>query len=251
MLGFAEVRQAIETQEVSVWQFLLSFAIGTAIILLLIKYVKKGYFLKLGFYTLIFIGCLSFFDVWLPYYLTIILALAITLLRHFIATLLVHNISLVIALAGISAYLGVSLTVWQVLIILLVLAVYDVVAVHKTRHMVKMFNKLTSSGAIFAIVVPSRLKNILANLRRAQPGAGYLFLGTGDLAFPIILAVAALKADWAYSLAIIVGAWLGMIGMNIFQLVAKYDKPMAALPPIAGGGVLGFLVVWVIRWLII
>ncbi|MBU1178673.1 hypothetical protein KJ903_05700 [Patescibacteria group bacterium] len=242
LLQIEEIRAAIEAQSISVVQFLISFAIGTIVILLLIKFVKRDTVFRLALQASIFLGALLFFDVWLPTLATVLVALAIALLRQYLPIVLVHNIAIVLALAGIGAYIGTGFSAWQILIIIAILSVYDIIAVFRTKHMVKMFTKLTNKGATFSIIVPSRLKNILSRLSKVKLDGSYSFLGTGDIALPLMLAVAALKMGWQYSLAVVIGALVGLIVMHWLQLKLKYNKPVAALPPIGGGAMLGFLV---------
>lgn len=246
LLQIEEIRTAIESQAISIPQFLLAFAVGTIIILLLIKFVKRNIVFQLALQASIFLGALLFFDSWLPTLATVLAAMALALLRQYLPLVIIHNIAIVIAVAGIGTYIGAGFTAWQILIIIAVLSVYDIIAVFRTKHMVKMFTKLTVQGATFSIIIPGQLKNIGGRLSKVKLDGDYSFLGTGDIALPLMLAVAALKMGWQYSLAVVAGALIGMIAMHLLQVKLKYDKPVAALPPIGGGAILGFLVVWVV-----
>ena len=244
LLQIEEIKLAIETQPISIVQFLLAFALGTVIILLLIKFVKRDRVFQIALQASIFLGALLFFDVWLPTLATVLLALAVALLRQYLPLIITHNLALVIALAGISTYVGIGFSAWHIMIIIAILAVYDVVAVFKTKHMVKMFTKLTQKGAAFSIIVPMKLKGLTGRLTKVKLDGSFSFLGTGDIALPLMLATAAWKMGWQYSVAGVAGAFWGMMAMNIFQIKAKYDKPLPALPPIGGGAALGFLIMW-------
>jgi presenilin-like A22 family membrane protease len=116
--------------------------------------------------------------------------------------------------------------------------------------MIEMFKKLAQKGAAFSIIIPNRIKYLFTNLRKVEPGDEFLFLGTGDLAFPIVLSVSALKFGLLHSILAIAGAFLGMIGINVYQIVTKSKKPIAALPPIAGGAAFGFLVALLAEYLL-
>lgn len=229
---------------------MLAFALGTVIVLVLIKFVKRDKVFQLALQASIFLGALLFFDVWLPMMATVLLALAVALLRQYLPLIITHNLALVISLAGISTYVGIGFSAWHVMIIIVILAVYDIVAVFKTKHMVKMFTKLTQKGATFSIVVPMRIKGLLSSLTKVKLDGPFSFLGTGDIALPLIFATAAWKMGWQYALAVIAGAFLGMIAMNIWQIKSKYNKPLPALPPIGGGAIIGFLLVQLAKWIL-
>lgn len=247
LFGIEEVRKIIEEQKISVLNFLISFSIGTALLLILIRFVKRGGLFKLIFYLLVFFGCLTFFDTFLPLYLTFIFTIAAILIRYFLPSVFTHNLVLIISIIGISTYLGLGLSIFQVLIILLILSVYDFIAVYKTGHMVEMFKKMALRGAMFSVIIPNKAKNLFARLAKAKPGDEFLFLGTGDLAFPIVFSVSSLKLGLFYSIFVVIGSFVGVVGINVYQILSKSSKAIAALPPIAGGAIFGFLVAWAIK----
>lgn len=246
LYNIEEVRQVIEEQDVSILNFIISFSVGTVLLLLLLRYAKKGTIFKLIFYFLLFFGVLTFFDVFIPLQINLLLTAILIIIRYYKENVFLHNLTLVLSIIGISSYLGLGLSVTQTLIILLILSVYDFIAVHKTGHMVEMFTKMAERGAMFSVVIPNKLKLLFTDMEKAKPGDHFLFLGTGDLAFPIVFAVSALKFSLLHSILIIVGAYGGMIVINLYQKYAKYAQAMAALPPIAGGAAIGFVIAMLI-----
>ncbi len=246
LFNIEEVRQIIEEQDISILNFIISFSIGTALLLLLIKYAKKETFFKLIFYFLLFFGILTFFDVFIPLEINLLLTTILIIIRYYKKNVFLHNLTLILSIIGISSYLGLGLSVTQTLIILLILVIYDFIAVHKTGHMVEMFTKMAEKGAMFSIIIPNKIRLLFANMDKAKPGDHFLFLGTGDLAFPIVFSVSALKFGMLHSILIIVGAFAGLIVINLYQKYAKNAQAMAALPPIAGGAAIGFIIAMLI-----
>lgn len=249
LFNIEEVRQIIEEQDMSIVSFIISFSIGTALLLLLIKYVKTGSIFKLIFYFMLFFGVLTFFDVFIPLQINLLLTSILIIIRYYKKIVVLHNLTLVLSIIGISSYLGLGLSVAQTLVILLILIVYDYIAVHKTGHMVEMFQKMAVKGAMFSVVIPNKFKLLFTDMDEAKPGEQFLFLGTGDLAFPIVFSVSALKFSILHSVLIIVGAFAGIIVINLYQRYAKNVQAMAALPPIAGGAAIGFVVAMLITLL--
>jgi len=246
LFNIEEVREVMEQQEISILNFIIYFSLSTAILLFLIRYTKKGTIFKLIFYFLLFFGILTFLDVFIPLQINLFLTAILIIIRYYKKNVFLHNSTLILAIIGISSYLGLGLSVTQILVILLILTVYDFIAVHKTGHMVEMFTKMAERGAMFSIIIPNKIKHLFADLEKTKPGDQFLFLGTGDLAFPIVFSVSALKFGLLHSILIIVGAFAGLIVINLYQKYTKNAQAMAALPPIAGGAAIGFVLAMLI-----
>jgi len=236
-----EIKELVAKQSYSLWQFLIAFFVGTVVVLLVIKYAKSRIIFSSFFYVLLFLGCLAFFDVFALGYLGLGLALIIVLLRRFMPSVLTHNIAIILAISGISSYIGLSFLPGQIIIMLVILSVYDFIAVFKTKHMVLMFKKMMENGANLSIIVPNKLVGLLAGIDKAKPGEDFMFLGTGDLAFPIIFAVSVLRDGFLSSALVIVGALLGVIAINIYFYFKKERIAFPALPPITIGCIIGYL----------
>lgn len=239
---YPEVKEIVERQTYSWWQFLIAFAIGTLVILFFIKYVKSRLIFGGFYYVLLFLGCMAFFDAFALGYLSAILALAVCLLRRFLPSVLTHNMAMILAIAGMSSYFGLSFLPWQIILMLIILSVYDFIAVFKTKHMVAMFKKMMEQGAIFSLIIPSNLIGFLAGMKTAKPGENFIFLGTGDLAFPIIFAVSALRDGLLSSVLIIIGALFGVMAINLYFYFKKERRAFPALPPISIGCIVGYLI---------
>src|SRR3989339_958715 len=132
-------------------QFLFTFLISTALLLFLIKTLRRQ---RIIFEVLFIISVLL--GVWLIFTLispsaAFILALVTVALRYIFPLVIIQNIVLMLGIAGIAAALGLA-TPWQTMaIVLAALAVYDIIAVYGTRHMVAMFRGLLEKGVIFAL----------------------------------------------------------------------------------------------------
>jgi presenilin-like A22 family membrane protease len=236
------VQVEAEIQPISWLYFLFAFFIATAIILFLIKFIKSKAPFKGLFYFIIFIGTFLVLDIWVGDILGLLGSLVMILLVRLVPKVIVHNIAIGLAIIGTSVLLGLSIEVWQVIIILAVLSVYDMIAVHATKHMVKMFKGLAAKGIIFAAIIPSRMADFRTELKEIKPGPGLVLLGTGDIAFPIIFATSALRLGWFSSILIIFGALCGLAFIHFRYLTQEKRQPVPALPPIAIGAICGLLI---------
>ncbi len=229
--------------------FFVAFLLATTVLLLVLRFLKGPKSLALFFGFVLFVGIRLVFDAFLPVLYGIVLAVIIVMLRFWKPTVLIHNIAIFIALAGVSAKLGTLLPVLAVIIILAILSVYDVIAVFKTKHMVKMFKGMISQGLPIGIVIPEdvgllnrQMKSVSAEKLKEKSRKTFIMLGGGDLSFPAVFAVSALAHyGWTVALAIVAGAMVGMISIH-FLLLKKNIRALPALPPIAAGSILGFVI---------
>jgi presenilin-like A22 family membrane protease len=181
----------IQGPQISWWQFVLAFGIGTAIVLGLIRILHGGIFLRLFFVFAIFAGTITTLQIFIPYNWALIASLLLIGLYLAHSYVWLHNLILVMTLPGIAAILGASLNPYAVAILLVAMSVYDYVAVYKTRHMVKMAKAMIKGRAIFAMIFPEHWHGFFEHLDRAHPGEGFMMLGTGDFVFPMIMAASA------------------------------------------------------------
>ena len=182
----------------------------------------------------------SFFDAPLGLVLSVVLLLAFFFYRN----VLLHNIAIILGICGISMVLGLSLTPKAVVILLIVLSFYDIIAVYKTKHMIKLAKSMIESGAIFGFVIPSSMAGFLASSREAQAQAGgqFIILGSGDIGLPLIMICSLIPVSIGMA---IITAFFSLIGLFFTHLIfinQKSRQPMAALPPIATMTVIGYFV---------
>lgn len=249
-----EVRAQAETHPISLSSVLISFGIATILIFLAVRFLKKGVFFQIFIGFLIFFGSMIVFESLLGDIDMVIrgfhfgnipvlfLAIICIYLYYLHPKVITQNIAIGLAISGAGVMLGLNIQVWEVLVLLVILSVYDIIAVWKTKYMMTLFKGLEEKGVIMAFIIPSKIKDVFANLNRVQTGEEFLILGTGDVVFPIIFAVSALKYSLWSSIAIILGALLGLSFIHFFFIARKERKPIPALPPISIGSALGFFI---------
>ncbi len=79
--------------------------------------------------------------------------------------------------AGITAIFGISLEPLPVIILLAVLAVYDIISVYRTKHMIRLAESVTAINAPMLFIIPRK--------------EGNAYMGVGDVVMPNILVVSA------------------------------------------------------------
>lgn len=236
------------TAQISWWQFLLAFGIGTAIVLGLIRIMHGGLFLRIFFLFALFSGTLITFSIFLNDALSFIFSLLLITFYIFYPYVWFHNFILILTLPGIAAILGSSISPKTAVILLIFMSAYDYIAVYRTKHMIKMAKAMISGRAIFAMIYSEHLKGFWANIKEARPGEGFMMLGTGDFVFPIIMATSAYAVSASVAWIVFIFSLFGLLLMHLIFMSQKVHRPMPALPPLAAFAVLGFFIAILLKF---
>jgi len=233
----------IQPIEISWIRFLIYFAIGTATILVFLRLSKKtGIFFEIIFALAIFSGSQIIFGLIMPDFWAMFCAALLVVVRFLRPSIISQNIAMVLTIAGIGSLLGLSLSVFSAIIILMVLSVYDFIAVYKTKHMIRMAKQMMQSRALLAFVVPQTLTGYKSHLKDVKVGTGQVFiLGSGDVVMPLVAIAALSRFSAMHGLLVLLFSFLGLIFMQLIFNAQKIRRPMAALPPIALFTILGIL----------
>jgi presenilin-like A22 family membrane protease len=163
-----------------------------------------------------------------------------------------HDLLLLITLSGAGSVFGFLFSPWTFMIFMLIIAVYDVVAV-RFGFMLWMADKLSESTTLPAFIFPKQIKDWKLSLQTIQVGElkekssdqrEHTILGGGDIGFPLMLAVSVFfEYDLAGAALVGVFALIGLLSAFLIQLLWLKGKPMPALPPITFFSLIGFLIV--------
>ncbi len=238
---FKVVPELGDLPKTPLWQILLAFGIGTSLILVALRFVRRPIFFQAFFSLALFLGWQTILGTFLPIIPALILA-GIFLLGSFAyPKVWLQNLVLVVGLSGLAIDLGLTLKWQTTLVLLVVLSLYDLIAVYKTKHMVKMAAGLIQRHVFPALILPHQARGLKQEIKGVAPGKEYMFLGSGDLVFPLIFSVSAFSLGLAQALACAVGGFLGIIASFLLFNLQKEKRPIPALPPISMGSILGLL----------
>ena len=169
----------------------------------------------------------------------------------FWARIWLHDLLLLITLSGAGSVFGFLFSPWTFMIFMLIIAVYDVVAV-RFGFMVWMADKLSESATLPAFIFPKKIRDWKLNLKNVRVGdlkkeesdrREYSILGGGDIGFPLMLAVSVFfETDLVSAVLVGVFALMGLMSAFLIQSFWLRGKPMPALPPIAFFSLIGFLI---------
>ncbi|GFO96427.1 hypothetical protein ig2599ANME_0616 [groundwater metagenome] len=246
--------------------------IFTALIFLIIKMNKKWIiqaFIFLTVASMLYFVFIPFFSVGPYITLTIILSPDLTLeLGTVYYSLFILSAGLTILLykypewyvvdtvgviigAGASTMFGISLEIIPTLLLLVVLAVYDYIAVYRTKHMIALAEGVMDLKLPILLVVPKHWKYSFLTEKFDKEEREAFFMGLGDAVMPTLLVVSAnvfVQAS-SYSVPFIgginlpaLGAIVGtFVGFAVLMGLVIKGKPQAGLPFLNTGVILGYM----------
>jgi presenilin-like A22 family membrane protease len=184
-------------------------------------------------------------------FLTIALSISLTAVLYKFPEWYVIDITGVIIGAGAASIFGISLAIIPTLLLLTLLAVYDYIAVYRTKHMIALAEGVMDLRLPILLVIPKRWDYSFLTEKFDKEEREAFFMGLGDAVMPAILVISAntfAKADY-YTIPLIgavnlpaVGAMLGTLaGFSVLMGLVIKGKPQAGLPFLNGGVILGYV----------
>lgn len=231
----------------------------TAFILVVIKYNKKWMIQAFILFTVVstlYYVFFAIFSYFLPpvtnFILTLILSIGLTIVLHKFPEWYVIDIVGIIIGAGAASIFGISLDIIPTLLLLVLLLVYDYIAVYRTKHMITLAEGVMDLRLPILLVIPKHWNYSFLTEKFDKEEREAFFMGLGDAVMPTILVVSAnffVKAAY-YTLPLIgpvnipaIGAIIGtFIGFSVLLGFVMKGKPQAGLPFLNGGVILGYVV---------
>ena len=237
--------------------FFLIMLLFTAAILLIAKFWKKqliqGIILGATGFTAfyVFYPLLSFVvpELWSLFLsTTAAVILVITLLKH--PEWYVIDLCGIIIGAGATAILGISLSIFFAIVLLIGLAIYDAMSVYKTKHMIDLADIVLDLKLPVILVMPKirkyslikETKGLKEKLKHGEKRDAF-FMGLGDIIMPGVLVASTFHNITSNGILIALSVMLGtLLGFAVLMAVAIRGKPQAGLPYLCSGAILGYIV---------
>jgi len=236
--------------------FFLVLIVFTVVILLVSKFWKKQAV------KIIFLSAIALLDVYVFYsLLTTVLSVGFSLglsvaASAIILVMLVKNpewyvidISGILSAFGAIALVGISLSISIVLVFLIAMAVYDAIAVYKTKHMIDLASTSIEQKLPVLFIIPKKrgysfakeVKSLKEKLKTGEKRDAF-FVGLGDVVIPGILVVSAFhnlaSNGFLMAISVMLGTLVGFVVLTTFVLKGK---PQAGLPFLCTGAIVGYL----------
>lgn len=148
-----------EMEDNFVWMYIISaILIGTILMLGLIK-LKATFITKLWFFLAITIALTIAFNVFINSRNAFIIASIISLIRIIKPNFIINNFSEIFIYGGITAIFHNVLSIKVAIILLIIISIYDYIAVYKIKHMVTLAKYQTSQNLFAGAMIPYQIFN--------------------------------------------------------------------------------------------
>ncbi|MFH1072551.1 MAG: presenilin family intramembrane aspartyl protease [Nanoarchaeota archaeon] len=133
---------------------LISIAIGTIVLLFLVKFRKVNVW-KAWFFVAVLISItIAFMVITQNLWASLAIAAVLAVLKIWRQNFIIHNFTEIFMYAGIAVLLVPIFNIIWALVLLGIISVYDVIAVWQSKHMVKMANFQTDSKVFAGLMIP-------------------------------------------------------------------------------------------------
>lgn len=206
---------------------IIGILIATSLALILIKFrARKAW--KLWFFIAVFYTLGISFSAFVPEIVALVFAGVFALLRIFKPNPIIQNFTEVFIYGAIAAIFVPILNVFSIFVLLVIISVYDYIAVRKSKHMVSMANFSTESQIFAGLMVPYGKNNLG-------------ILGGGDIGFTLLFSGVVLKTFGMVSA--IISSFIISLSLLYLFLVSEKGKFYPAMPYLTVGCLIAYLVV--------
>lgn len=237
-----------------------AIVLGTVLLLLIIRWGKtmiwKVWFFLAVAFSLHFSAFAFFKDFLYGAWISLGLAVVFAFWKIWRPSIIIQNLTEVFLYGGLAAIFFSVVNVKAMIIILILVSFYDMYAVWKSKHMIKLAKFQTKSGIFAGLLLPYRMPKHVRKVKiskskkvKAVKGVRMAVLGGGDIGFPLLFAASVLK-----EYALIGQGWLALLippfaGIALIMLLTlgKQNRFYPAMPFITIGCFVGLGLVWILR----
>ncbi|MFH1589118.1 MAG: presenilin family intramembrane aspartyl protease [archaeon] len=246
-----------ETQGFGSFLYLaIAVIVGTILVLLIIKY-KKMIVWKAWFFLAIFFAISIALGVLIDIKWAFLLAFILSALKIWKNNVIIHNFTEVLMYSGLAVLLVPIFDLLWVFVLLIVISLYDMYAVWKSKHMVKMAEFQSKSNLFAGLMIPYSEKkgpvfdvSMKPSAKPVKKKIKNAILGGGDVVFPLIfsgvvmehLIVNGLSQSMAFFQSIIISVVVSIAVLGLF-VFAKKDRFYPAMPVVSIGCIIGYLII--------
>lgn len=217
-------------EETSYLPMILIILAATAVVIVLLKFKlfrlwKFWFFLSVWF-------CLSIalyaFLGWLGDIAVLAAGFIVAFFKVVRRNLIVHNLSELFIYSGLAAIFVPVFSLWSITILLVLISIYDMIAVWQTKHMVALAKIQTSLRMFAGLMIPY------------GKGKTAIF-GGGDIGFPLMFAGVVMKT---YGFQALVVSVFVSVALLLLLLKGEKGKFYPAMPFLTAGCFFGYGVLW-------
>ncbi len=228
-------------EETSYIPIIITIIIATVVALLLLKF-KAFKLWKIWFFFAVFITLTISFSAFVIEKIAVFIALILTIFRVFKPNIIIHNASEIFIYGGLAAIFIPVLSLRSIIILLIVISIYDVIAVWKTKHMISLAKFQAESNVFAGLSIPYG-KRVETKKRpiSAQIETNHAILGGGDIGFPLLFSGVVFKMSGFIPGFIV--SLTAALALFILLIIAEKKKFYPAMPFLTIGCIVGYFLV--------
>ncbi|RMF06880.1 hypothetical protein D6764_01185 [Candidatus Woesearchaeota archaeon] len=267
-LPFDTPRPDVEQNTSFIW-IMFAVIIGTLLVLALIR-MRKMRLWRFWFFMSVSLTLTVAFAAFLPQSVALAVALAAAFMKIYRPNFWIHNISEVFMYGGIAAIFVPLINIFSALMLLVLISLYDMYAVWKSKHMITMAQSQTKEQMFAGILIPyfkgrpqkgrkasSGRKVVIKPTVEKKTGSGTVktaILGGGDVGFPLIFAGVVMKTlllggipVWISRLETLIIVLASTLALFLLMRFGQKGKFYPAMPFLSAGCFLGYVIVFVLN----
>ena len=206
--------------------FAIIFATVLALILLKFQAIRLW---KAWFFLSVFFTLLISFNAFIATNISLLLALGFAFFKTFKNNVYVHNFTELFIYGGLASIFVPVLSIVSMIVILIIISIYDFIAVFKTKHMIKMAKFQTKIKLFAGLFVPYGNKTAI--------------LGGGDLGFPLLFSGVLFRT---YGWFALISVLTSTIALAFLLWKSEKNKYYPAMPTISIGCLVGYGIIMLV-----
>ena len=216
-------------EKYSFLQIFITILIVTFLVMFIVKF-EVGIVWKILFFISIWYTVMLSLSSFLIPNLALVLGLVAGYFKIFQKNIVINNLIELFVYGGLAAIFVPVLTLTSIFFLLILISIYDMIAVWKTKHMVKMAEFQTKQGIFPGFMIPYS-KNRVA------------ILGGGDVGFPLIFTGVVYSLYGVYALVVPLTVTISLFFLFYFGEKSKYypAMPFLSIGCFVGYGLVRFL----------
>ena len=230
-------------EQTSFLYILTAVLVGTFLLFLLMKF-RIHLLWKAWYFMAVFISLVMAFGAFVSSTWAVIIGFVLALWKIVRPNIFVHNISELFIYGGLAAIFVPVMNVFAGVMLLIVISLYDMYAVWKSKHMIKLAEFQSKSNVFAGFYVPYRLPEGMKTKKMKKTKAA--ILGGGDIAFPLLFAGTILK-EFGLIFSVIIPVCT-TIALFFLLLKGKKDTFYPAMPFLSAGCLIGYGVVAILTF---
>ncbi|MFH2028915.1 MAG: presenilin family intramembrane aspartyl protease [Nanoarchaeota archaeon] len=222
--------------------------IGTGLVFLLIKFKKQNLW-RIWFLLAVILTLAISFSAFILPAIAFGLAAILAIWKVYKPNPWIHNITEVFVYGGLAAIFVPMMNIFAAVMLLLLISVYDMIAVWKSKHMVAMAKFQTESNVFAGLTIPYKKVKQSSERGAVKKKVKTAILGGGDIGFPLLFAGVIMKGLMMENIVIIgflkslIIPVMTTVALFVLLVKGKENRFYPAMPFLSIGCFVGYAIV--------